>query len=102
MRVGSRLFASTALMLLVSFASQGQVASGVHPRAYLDAADLGDSINLSGDWAFQPGDDSRWSRPDFDDSRWRIISTQQSCQDQGVSWPLSKFWDPQHVRLQVL
>ena len=78
MRLGSRLFASTVLMLLVSLASQAQGGSGAHLRAYVDAADLGDSINLSGDWAFQPGDDSRWSRPDFDDSHWRIISTQQS------------------------
>lgn len=101
MRVGSRLFASTALMLLVSLASQGQVASGVHPRAYVDAADLGDSINLSGDWAFQPGDDSRWSRPDFDDSHWRIISTQQSWQDQGVSRPRDFFWYRLHVRLPL-
>jgi hypothetical protein len=100
-RVGSRLFASTALMLLVSLASQGQVASGVHPRAYVDAADLGDSINLSGDWAFQPGDDSRWSRPDFDDSHWRIISTQQSWQDQGVSRPRDFFWYRLHVRLPL-
>src|ERR1700691_1509977 len=101
MRVGSRLFASTALMLLVSLASQGQVASGVHPRAYVDAADLGDSVNLSGDWAFQQGDDSRWSRPDFDDSHWRIISTQQSWQDQGVSRPRDFFWYRLHVRLPL-
>ena len=101
MQVGSRLFASTALMFLVSLASQGQVASGVHPRAYVDAADLGDSINLSGDWAFQPGDDSRWSRPDFDDSHWRIISTQQSWQDQGVSRPRDFFWYRLHVRLPL-
>jgi hypothetical protein len=75
MRVGSRRFASTALMLLV--------------------------INLSGDWAFQPGDDSRWSRPDFDDSHWRIISTQQSWQDQGVSRPRDFFWYRLHVRLPL-
>ena len=61
----SRLFASIALMLLVSIACQGQSESGAHPRAYVDATHLGDSLNLSGQWAFQPGDDSRWSRPDF-------------------------------------
>jgi sigma-B regulation protein RsbU (phosphoserine phosphatase) len=99
--VGSRLFAAMVLMLLVSLASQGQGASGAHPRAYVDAANLGDSINLSGDWAFQPGDDSRWSRPDFDDSHWRIISTQQSWQDQGVSRPRDFFWYRLHVRLPL-
>jgi hypothetical protein len=67
----------------------------------VDAADLGDSINLSGDWAFQPGDDSRWSRPDFDDSHWRIISTEQSWQDQGVSRPRDFFWYRLHVRLPL-
>ena len=99
--VGSRLFAAMVLMLLVSLASQVQGASGTHPRAYVDAANLGDSINLSGDWAFQPGDDSRWSRPDFDDSHWRIISTQQSWQDQGVSRPRDFFWYRLHVRLPL-
>jgi sigma-B regulation protein RsbU (phosphoserine phosphatase) len=99
--VGSRLFAAMVLMLLVSLASQGQGASGAHPRAYVDAANLGDSINLSGDWAFQPGDDSRWSRPDLDDSHWRIISTQQSWQDQGVSRPRDFFWYRLHVRLPL-
>jgi hypothetical protein len=101
MRVGARLFASTALMLLVSLASQGQVASGVPPRAYVDAADLGDSINLSGDWAFQPGDDFRWSRPDFDDSHWRVISTTDSWQEQGVSRPRDVFWYRLHVKLPL-
>jgi phosphoserine phosphatase RsbU/P len=67
----------------------------------VDATQLGDSINLSGDWAFHPGDDSRWSRPDFDDSHWRIISTEQSWQDQGVSRPHDFFWYRLRVRLPL-
>jgi sigma-B regulation protein RsbU (phosphoserine phosphatase) len=101
MRAVSRLFASAALMLLVSLASQGQVVEAVHPRAYLDAAHLGDSINLSSEWAFQAGDDSRWSRADFDDSHWRVISTTDSWQDQGVSRPLDIFWYRLHVKLPL-
>lgn len=101
MRLASRLFASTALILLGSLAGRGQAIDATHPRASVDATHLGDSINLSGDWAFQPGDDSRWSRPDFDDSQWRIISTEQSWQEQGVRRPRDFFWYRLHVRLPL-
>jgi phosphoserine phosphatase RsbU/P len=101
MRLGLRLFASTALVLLASAASPGQGADTAQPRASLDATRLGESINLSGDWAFQPGDDLRWSRPDFDDSHWRIVSTEQSWQDQGVSRPRNFFWYRLHVKLPL-
>ncbi len=114
MRPSPRLFASTALIFplifLGSLASQAQVVDAAHPsasidathpRASIDATHLGDSINLSGSWAFQPGDDLRWSRPDFDDSHWRIISTQESWQDQAVSRPRDFFWYRLRVRLPV-
>ena len=101
MRADSRLFALIALVLLVSVAGQGQSASGARPRAYVDATHLGDSLDLSGQWAFQPGDDSRWSRPDFDDSHWRVISTTDSWQDQGVSRPRDFFWYRLHVKLPL-
>jgi sigma-B regulation protein RsbU (phosphoserine phosphatase) len=100
-RPGSRLFASTTLILLALSGSRGRGADAAQPRASLDATRLGESINLSGDWAFQPGDDRRWSRPDFDDSHWRIISTEQSWQDQGVSRPRDFFWYRLHVRLPL-
>ena len=88
-------------MFLTSPAGRGQGADAIHPRASVDARDFGDSIDLSGNWAFQPGDDSRWSHPDFDDSHWRVISTQESWQDQGVSRPRDWFWYRLHVRLPV-
>ncbi len=99
MRLSPRLFAFTALMFSGSLACPAHVVAPTHPGASLDATNLGDSINLSGNWAFQPGDNSRWSQPDFDDSHWRIISTQQSWQDQGVSRPRDFFWYRLRVRL---
>ncbi len=102
MRLNPRLFALTALIFLRSPASlQAQVADAKHLKASLDATHLGDSINLSGKWAFQPGDDLRWSQPDFDDSHWQVISTLESWQDQGVSRPPDLFWYRLHVKLPL-
>jgi sigma-B regulation protein RsbU (phosphoserine phosphatase) len=106
MRLGWPLFTSTALLLFVSLGALGQSREATQPRASqprasVDATHLGDSVDLSGEWAFQAGDDSRWSRPDFDDSHWRIISTEQSWQDQGVNRPRDFFWYRLHVRLPL-
>lgn len=101
MRLGLRTFVPTALILAGSLAGQARGVDATRPRASVDATHLGDSINLSGNWAFQPGDNLRWSRPDFDDSQWRIISTEQSWQGQGVSRPSDFFWYRLHVRLPL-
>ena len=39
--------------------------------------------SLDGQWRFHPGDDPRWSSPDFDDSKWTLIETGKSWDVQG-------------------
>src|SRR5579859_4088204 len=31
------------------------------------------TVPLNGPWRFHPGDDSRWSSPEFDDSTWETV-----------------------------
>jgi len=38
---------------------------------------------LDGQWRFHPGDDPRWSQPNFDDNNWTLIRTGQSWYTQG-------------------
>src|SRR5580704_1505535 len=85
-----RLFTIGLLLFSASLSVSAQV---------LDATHLGDSIDLSGDWRFQPGDDMRWAQPDFDDSHWRVISTLKRWNDQQVTRPRDLFWYRLHVKL---
>ena len=49
-------------------------------------------IYIQDRWRFQPGDDSEWSQPDYDDSDWNVISTNLSETDlafnewNGIGW----------------
>lgn len=65
----------------------------------IDATQLGDSVDLSGNWRFQWGDDARWAQPDFDDSRWRVISTKKSWSEQGIERRPGFFWYRARVKL---
>ena len=59
---------------------------GLHsPAQTFDASHLGDSIDLAGNWRFHTGDDVRWAQPDFDDSKWQVVSTKKSWSEQGVN-----------------
>lgn len=40
-------------------------------------------VSLEGQWRFHPGDDPRWSEPNFDDSGWALIRTGESWYAQG-------------------
>ncbi|MBV9268614.1 MAG: SpoIIE family protein phosphatase [Acidobacteriaceae bacterium] len=65
----------------------------------VDATHLGDSINLSGKWRFQAGDDPRWAQPDFDDSKWPLVSI---VKPPPARWPrkdVGYFWIRLHVNL---
>ena len=58
---------------------------------HLDGSTLGDLIDLSQNWLVYGGDDSRFSDPGFDDSRWQVASLSQhlnryGIHDQPVVW----------------
>ena len=65
----------------------------------IDATQLGDSVDLSGNWRFQWGDNPRWAQPDFDDSGWRVISTKKSWSEQGMERRPGFFWYRARVKL---
>ncbi|UCC81076.1 MAG: beta galactosidase jelly roll domain-containing protein [Candidatus Zixiibacteriota bacterium] len=50
-----------------------------------------DSVELSGPWKYNPGDDLSWADPDFDDSEWSFLSTHFEDPDsisvwEGMGW----------------
>lgn len=47
------------------------------------AAGLHGVVNLDAQWHFQTGDDPLWADPSFDDSKWPIISLNQTLAEQG-------------------
>src|ERR1700761_3371019 len=76
------------------------VFGSVSGRAQVvDATNLGDSIDLSGNWRMQAGDDMQWARPDFDDSHWRVITTLRSFHAQQIGRPKDMFWYRLRIRL---
>src|SRR5262245_19284951 len=48
--------------------------------------------SLSGPWAFQPGDDPRWSDPAFDDAAWTRIQVPRSWGRQGFADVYDHAW----------
>jgi stage II sporulation SpoE-like protein/beta-galactosidase-like protein len=59
-------------------------------------------VSLDGQWRFHPGDDPHWSDPNFDDSKWPLISSTQGWSDQGyknmsgLAWYRAKVVIPQN------
>lgn len=47
------------------------------------APDLRPLLNLSGNWKFELGDNSRWSSPAFDDSKWDLIHVPAPWEEEG-------------------
>ncbi|MEM8600283.1 MAG: beta galactosidase jelly roll domain-containing protein [Bacteroidota bacterium] len=47
-------------------------------------------IDLAGAWRFQPGDDPRWSAPDWDDRGWQSLTVPGRWEQQGY-WQLDGF-----------
>ncbi|MEM6784401.1 MAG: beta galactosidase jelly roll domain-containing protein [Bacteroidota bacterium] len=47
-------------------------------------------VDLSGAWRFQPGDDRRWSAPDWDDRGWETLTVPGRWEQQG-HWHLDGF-----------
>lgn len=90
MRFALQMFSVGVLLVL---GSEGVKAQTV------DATKLGDSINLSGNWRMQTGDDMRWAQPDFDDSGWRVVATGESFYAQHIPKPKDKLWYRLHVKL---
>ena len=49
-------------------------------------------ISIAGPWAFHPGDDPQWAKPDFDDSSWARLRVPMSWGRQGYDQVTGVAW----------
>jgi hypothetical protein len=93
---------SKALILLFFAAACSQLAEGqasnTDPRNF-DASQFGDFVPLSPNWLFAAGDNPAWTSPAFDDSGWKIISTDKQLLDYGIH-DIPYAWYRIHIHLR--
>lgn len=73
-------------------------ARAAEPRN-VDATSFGDSIFLSPEWLFHPGDDPQWASPTFDDHDWTVVSAQRPLTSYGFR-DMRYGWYRMHLRLR--
>jgi hypothetical protein len=57
------------------------------------------TVPLDGLWQFHPGDDLRWSSPQFDDSGWASIQAGKTWEEQGYRNLTGFAWYRRHIEL---
>ena len=62
------------------------------------APDLRPLLNLSGNWKFELGDNSRWSNPAFDDSKWDRIYAPAPWEEEGYPGYDGYGWYRKHFK----
>ncbi len=67
------------------------------PRNF-DASYLGDRVMLGPDWLLSPDDNPAYASPDYDDSGWKTISTDQSTLTNGIR-DIPYLWYRSHVQV---
>ncbi|MDE3185903.1 MAG: SpoIIE family protein phosphatase, partial [Acidobacteriota bacterium] len=65
----------------------------------VDASSFGERITLGPDWLFSPGDNPVWASPAFDDSGWRVVSSNKQLLDYGIH-DIKYGWYRVHIRLR--
>ena len=58
-------------------------------------------LNIPDHWAFSTGDDSLWSKPEFDDSGWARITAGKPWEDQGFTGYDGFGWYRQEIEIPV-
>jgi phosphoserine phosphatase RsbU/P len=67
-----------------SYDSRGKLdTAGVKTASFSFITDREPIVSLDGLWRFHPGDDPRWASPDFDDSAWPLLRSDESWTSQG-------------------
>lgn len=73
--------------------AQAQGTGTALPAATIDvAADRQMMTPVSKNWRFSAGDDAGWAKPDFDDSRWKILQPKQEWSAQGFTTSQDLAW----------
>lgn len=94
--------ACKALLLLLVASMHPRLAAGepaaTDPRNF-DASSLGSFVSVGPGWLFSIGDNPAWAAPAFDDSSWRILSTEKTLPDNGVR-DIRYAWYRIHIHLR--
>ncbi len=80
-------------LLLVLIGATGLVGQAI------DATQIGEAVELRGNWRMQAGDDLRWADPKFDDSSWRVVTNEKSWDDLGLQGIRGFVWYRARVKL---
>ena len=87
--------------LLLTIAACVSLAPPSHasdPRN-VDGSSFGQRITLGPDWLFSPGDNLSWASPTYDDSHWRIISSNKPLSYYGIH-DIRYAWYRIHIHLR--
>jgi phosphoserine phosphatase RsbU/P len=68
-----------------AFAQSSNVvpSADAHPASFSFLTGREAVVSVDGLWRFHPGDDARWASPDFDDSAWPLLRSDQPWATQG-------------------
>ncbi len=72
--------AKTKLVRLISIAFLLLITLGLQANPFEEKSL---AINLNGKWKFSVGDKKEWSEPDFDDTKWSLITAPRDFEQQG-------------------
>jgi hypothetical protein len=90
--------AAGALACAQTVASTGSELRNADPR-HVDATQYGERITLGPNWLFAPDDNPVYASPTFDDSGWKIISTDKQLSEYGIR-DISYGWYRIHIHLR--
>jgi sigma-B regulation protein RsbU (phosphoserine phosphatase) len=88
------------LLLLSCFAMPAYAAHPALDPHHVDGSALGAPIDLTSTWLLQQGDDPRYSDPNFDDSKWLVVTEGKSLASYGLK-DVDHVWYRTHVRIPL-
>jgi sigma-B regulation protein RsbU (phosphoserine phosphatase) len=94
-------FLGCAAMVACAALSLAQSTVGDPGRAaprHFDATEYGERVMVGPNWLFAPGDNPAWASPDFDDTGWKIVSTEKELFEYGIR-DISYGWYRIHIHL---
>ncbi|MDE3149203.1 MAG: SpoIIE family protein phosphatase [Acidobacteriota bacterium] len=92
-------FPGSRFLLLVFAASVFICTAHASNPRDVDAASFGQRIVLGPDWLFSPGDSLAWASPAYDDSGWRVVSSNRDLFEYGIH-DIKYGWYRVHIHLR--
>ena len=92
-------FPGSRFLLLVFAASVFICTAHASNPRDVDATSFGQRIVLGPDWLFSPGDNPAWASPAYDDSGWRVVSSNRDLFEYGIH-DIKYGWYRVHIHLR--